>query len=255
MPTLSPTSPSRREERRQRGTHGRGTGGRGGRGRGDNNQSRHDQHKYNPTTVPERAPGKQQVKKSHLKTNDYLYTQTSGRFQTTTHRHVPSSGADYTVREPTGSRITLEYVHAMRAVVENQQARSDCHPKEIYRATVLAQQYHITQGLKIYDDISREAVKKEMKQLDDMEVVKPKKVESLTKEQRKNALPCLMFISEKNDGSVKGRCVVDGNKQEMDKDEVSAPTISTDALFITLVIDASKGRRVVTWDILGAFLR
>ena len=70
----------------------------------------------------------------------------------------------------------MEYVHAMRAVVENLQARSDCHPKEVYRATVLAQQYHITKGLKIYGDRGREAVKKEMKQLDDMEAVKPKRV-------------------------------------------------------------------------------
>ena len=138
--------------------------------------------------------------------------------------------------------------------MENFQARSDCHPKEVYRTTVLAQQYHITKGLKIYGDRGREAVKKEMKQLDDMEAVKPKKVDSLTKEQRKNALPCLMFITEKNDGSVKGRCVVNGSKQEIEKDDVSAPTISTDALFITLVIDASERRRVVTWDVPGAFL-
>ena len=86
---------------------------------------------------------------------------------------MPSSGADYTVREPKGSRITLEYVHAMRVVIENQQARNDCHPKEVYKVTVLAQQYHITKGLKIYGDRSREAVKKEMNQLDDIEVVKP----------------------------------------------------------------------------------
>ena len=108
---VAPTSPSRREERRQRGTQGRG---RGGRGRGDNNRRGHD-----TTIVPERAPGKRQIKKNHLKTTDHLYTQTSGHFQTTTHRHVPNSGADYTVREPKGSRITLKYVHVMRAVVEN----------------------------------------------------------------------------------------------------------------------------------------
>ena len=86
------------------------------------------------------------MKKGHLKTEDYLYTQTSGCFQTATHRHVPSSGADYTVREPKGSKITLEYVHAMRAVVENLQARSDCQPKEVYRATVLAQPYSYHEG-------------------------------------------------------------------------------------------------------------
>ena len=43
-----------------------------------------------------------------------------------------------------------------------------------------------------------------MKQLDDMEAVKPKKVDSLTEEQKRNVLPSLMFISEKNDGSIKG---------------------------------------------------
>ena len=65
----------------------------------------------------------------------------------------------------------------------------------------------------------------------------------------------MMFILEKINGSVKGRCVVDGSKQEMDKDEVSAPTISTNALFITLVLDASKRIRVITWDIPEAFLQ
>ena len=110
------------------------------------------------TTVPERAPGKRQVKKNHLRTIDHLYTQTSGHFQAATHRHEPNSGTDYTVQEPKGSKITLEYVHAMRAVVENHKARSDCHPNEVLKATVLAQQYHITKGLKIYGDRGREAV-------------------------------------------------------------------------------------------------
>ena len=106
----------------------------------------------------------------------------------------------------------MEYVHAMKAVVENHKARSDCHQCEVLKATVLAQQYHITKGLKVFGDQGREAVRKEMKQLDDLEVVKPKKVDSLIDEQKKNALPCLMFISEKNDGSVKERCVVDDSK-------------------------------------------
>lgn len=77
----------------------------------------------------------------------------------------------------------------------------------------------------------------------------------LIKEQRKNALPCLMFITEKYDKRVKPRCVMEGSKQEMDKDKVSAPTISTDALFITLCIGTSEGRDVATIDILGVFLQ
>ena len=130
----------------------------------------------------------------------------------------------------------------MRAVVEIHKAQSDCHPQMVFLQVVLAQQYHINKGLKKFGERGREAVQKEIKQLDDLHVVKPHNAKALTEDQRKNALPCLMFISEKVDGSVKGRCVVDGSKQEMDKDEVSAPTISTDELFITLVIDASEFR-------------
>ena len=48
---------------------------------------------------------------------------------------------------------------------------------------------------------------------------------------------------------------MDGSKQEMDKGEGSAPTISTDSLFVTLVIDDNEGRYVIIWDILGVFLQ
>ena len=63
---VAPTSPSRREERRQRDTHGRGRGGRGGRGRGH--------HGHNSTTVPEQAPGRQQVnKRAHENRRQSVY--------------------------------------------------------------------------------------------------------------------------------------------------------------------------------------
>ena len=64
-----------------------------------------------------------------------------------------------------------------------------------------------------------------------------------------------MFLTEKRDLLVKTRMCVDSSKQEIDKEEVSAPTISTDALFITLVVDAEEERDVVTIDIPGAFLQ
>ena len=59
-----------------------------------------------------------------------------------------------------------------------------------------------------------------MKQLDDLELAKPQDVKMLTQYQRNNALPCLMFLTEKRDDSVKARIFVDGSKQEMEKIEV-----------------------------------
>ena len=164
----------------------------------------------------------------HLSDN-YQYAQ-SGFFQQG--QSIP--------KKPYGSTCTLEYVHAMREVVESHQQREDCQPHSANQATILAQRYHIHKGLKILGDRGRVEVTKEMKQLNDLEVVKPQDVNMLTQDQRNNALPCLMFLTEKRDDSFKARMCVDGSKQEMDKSEVSAPTISTDALFIKLVVDADE---------------
>ena len=63
------------------------------------------------------------------------------------------------------------------------------------------------------------------------------------------------ILNRKIYDSVKSRMCVDGSKQDMDKSEVLASTISTNALFITSVIDADEGRYVATIDIPGAFLK
>jgi hypothetical protein len=41
----------------------------------------------------------------------------------------------------------------------------------------------------------------------------------------------------------------------MDREEVSSPTVSTEALFITAAIDAAEGRDVATCDIPNAFIQ
>jgi hypothetical protein len=71
----------------------------------------------------------------------------------------------------------------------------------------------------------------------------------LSAKQRRTALQYLMFLTEKRDEPAKARRYPDGSKQEMNKEKISAPVISTDALFITLVIDAMEGRDIATVDI------
>ena len=58
------------------------------------------------------------------------------------------------------TKMNMEYVHAMRATVESYQLQGDCHPHSVNQATILAQQYHINKGLKIFGDRSRDVVKK-----------------------------------------------------------------------------------------------
>ena len=62
-------------------------------------------------------------------------------------------------------------------------------------------------------------------------------------------------ISKKRDDSVKARMCVDVSKRDMDKSEFLAPKISTDALLITLVVDADEGRDAATINIQGEFIQ
>ena len=108
-------------------------------------------------------------------------------------------------------------MHAIREAVESHQQRGDCHPHSVNQATILAQKYNIHKGLKIFGDRGRVAVTKEMKQLDNLEAMKPQDINMLTQYQIKNALPYLMLLTEKRDDPVKARMCVDGSEQEMDK--------------------------------------
>ena len=58
-------------------------------------------------------------------------------------------------------------------------------------------------------------------------------------------------------GKIKGLGCADGRKQRgwMDKEDTSSPTVSTQALMISCMIDAKENRDVATADIPGAFLQ
>ena len=66
-----------------------------------------------------------------------------------------------------------------------------------------------------------------------------------------------MFLQKKRNGKIKGRGCVDGRKQRVyvSKEDVSAPTISMEALLLTCLIDAVKKQDIATVDIPGAFMQ
>ena len=73
----------------------------------------------------------------------------------------------------------------------------------------------------------------------------------------KERLAYLMFLKHKRCGKIKGRGCADGRKQRayITKEESTAPTVSTEAVFLTAVIDAMEGRNVVVLDVPGAFMQ
>ena len=66
-----------------------------------------------------------------------------------------------------------------------------------------------------------------------------------------------MFLKQKRSGMIKGRGCADGRKQRefITKEESSVPTISTEALFLTCIIDALEKRDVAKIDIPGVFMQ
>lgn len=101
------------------------------------------------------------------------------------------------------------------------------------------------------------AVKSEMQQLHDHKVMHVRKKNELTPAQRKEALGYLMFLKRKRCGKIKGRGCEDGCKQHayIPREEATSPTVSTEAVFLTAVIDALEGRDVAVVDIPGAFMQ
>ena len=111
-------------------------------------------------------------------------------------------------------------------------------------------------GIKKHGDKAVEALLEEFCQLDDKSVFKPLDAASLTGEQKKEALRAINLIKEKRCGRLKGRTCADGRAQRglYTKEQTASPTVSTDALMMTLMIDALEQRDVATADVAGAYL-
>jgi len=91
--------------------------------------------------------------------------------------------------------------------------------------------YSLKKGLQKFGMEVRAAAKGEMQQLYDRQCFKLVSYNSLSE-------TSLIFLTEKKDGRIKARYCANGNPQQqwMDRDEVSSPTVTTEAIMITGVI-------------------
>jgi hypothetical protein len=120
----------------------------------------------------------------------------------------------------------------------------------------MTEQMSLKKGLKYFGKSGADAVVAEMRQLDYRNVIKPVNGKELTREQKRRALNYLMYLKQKRCGRIKARGCADGRKQRLykTKEETSSPTVTTEAVFLTSVIEAQERRRVMTIDIPGAFM-
>ena len=163
---------------------------------------------------------------------DMRYNLRSNRGQSYNHRYA---GSDFIVEEDNGVVMAME---GTGEVLETPQMS-------------------LKAGLRTFGSDGIKAVEKEMRQLHDRDVMVPVHKKSLTPEQRREALAYLMFLKRKRCGKIKGRGCADGRKQRsyIAKEDSSAPTVSTEAVFLTAVIDALENRDVAVLDVPGAFMQ
>ena len=78
----------------------------------------------------------------------------------------------------------------------------------------------------------------------------------MSRDERRNALTSLMFLTEKCSGEIKARACANGSTQRthIAKEEATAPTVTSEAIFIQGTIFAHENRDVATCNIPGAFL-
>ena len=112
-------------------------------------------------------------------------------------------------------------------------------------------------GIKKHGRAAEEALMREFAQFETLHVYEAIDSKLLTAEQRKGALRAINLIKEKQNGILKGRTVADGSVQRSlyNKSETASPTVASDALLLSIIIDAHEKRDVAIADVVGAYLK
>jgi hypothetical protein len=117
-------------------------------------------------------------------------------------------------------------------------------------------QYSLKQGLKKFPEEAREATIAEIQQLHRMNGFQPVNKSSLTQQELRGVLNSMTFIKQKRCAKIKARTCADGRPQRaiFEKWEAASPTVRTESVLLTSMVDAYEKRVIAVYDIPGAFL-
>ena len=228
-----------------------------------------------PINAPAENPGVEQYHEGELNENPVLANEIDQQDEQNIVYFVDQAVADNRLAEnqaepalepeprteptaaPSGDRDPSEQRYNLRTNRERSYVHRYEHDIYVTSATNETPQMGMKQGVRMFGDLGVSAVKKEVLQLHDREVIWAIHKSQLTKEQIRQALGYLMFLKRKRNGKIKGRGCADGRKQRghIAKEDTVSPTVSTEAVFITAIVDAMEKREVAVVDIPGAFMQ
>ena len=119
------------------------------------------------------------------------------------------------------------------------------------------EQMSFQKGKKLFGERAIASMLKEYQHMEDMAVVAMIDPDSLSAEQRKKALRTVNLIKQKRNKVLKGRLCANGSphRRFVPREEARSPTISLEALMVSLMIDAYENRKVSIVDVPGAYLQ
>ena len=135
---------------------------------------------------------------------------------------------------------------------------TEAHTDAQILGVILVKQYGLKKVIDIFGKKADASVVKELTQIHELETYGPIMASDLSWEEKKNALESLLFITEKRNGDIKARKVADVSKKRTydgyGKADGSSPTVTTESIFFTGVVDAREGRALAVLDFANAFL-
>ena len=179
----------------------------------------------------------------------------AGADENTTEDETPTHG--YGLRANRERNYSHRYDQQFLSLSEaTDQLHHSPHDASQYIVGHLMTQMTASAGIKKYGDRATLALFEEFCHLDSKNVFEPAHARDLTPQQKRDALRAINLIKEKRCGKLKGRTCADGSSQrgQYTKEQTTSPTVSTDALMLSLMIDALEERDVATADVVGAYL-
>ena len=115
-------------------------------------------------------------------------------------------------------------------------------------------QLSIHAGFKAFGERGKQATQKELKQIHNLNAYTPLDTTKHTNEEKRKAVPSLMFLKEKQCRRIKAQKCADGHKQleYRSKEDTAFPTVCLDSIFKTSTTKAHENKDVAVIDLPGA---
>jgi hypothetical protein len=133
----------------------------------------------------------------------------------------------------------------------------DTRYKYSSKVVKMVTQLSLKAALKQWGKDAKAAVEAEIKQLHWRNSFRPVHWKDVDKERRKQILKLHVFVKKKCTGQIKACKVAGGNKQRdfISKENASSPTVATESVLLTSLVDAQKNRDITIVDILNTFIQ